>query len=80
MLLQQLGYDFIFVYLFAKSNPGTAQLGDTKFRWNNFKVQTKAYGVHEALNASTMIITIRVNLFSRFSLTSAILPRKTPEL
>ena len=68
------------IYLFASSSPGTAQLGDTKFLWNNFKVQTTAYGVQEALNASTMIMTIRVNFFSRFSLTSAILPVKIPEV
>ena len=39
-------------------------------------MQTRAYGVQEALNARIMIITILVNRFSRFALISAIRPTK----
>ena len=53
-------------YLFAKSNPGTAHVSDTKLWWSNLSVHTKAYGVHDMLNANIIKQIILVILFSCF--------------
>ena len=57
-------------YLFAKSRLGTAHDGFTGP--NNCIVQIRAYGVQDTLNATIIIVIIRVTLLSRFALSLAI--------
>ena len=57
-------------YLFAKSRLGTAHDGFTGP--NSCIVQMRAYGVQDTLNATIIMVIIRVTLLSRFALSLAI--------
>ena len=76
MLHQSIEHNFsiCYTYVLQKSNPGTAAAVETKFAPSIFKIATNAYGAHATLNATIMIITIRVTFFSLRSTILAILP------